>query len=143
MTRKHKVIVFSVVAAAVTCLAVVGTILLCGKQDPPAPEEPEFIAYDAPGVGQGAIHATVEEIYEDYVIVKCYEVLSGPFLCGDRVKVSKHNISSVPVPDMKVNDTIRVLSYSGVNKEDDLLVPGQIISIFLVDDKGEVIDWKE
>ncbi len=135
-TRKRRVIAFSA-AAAVICLVVVGTLLLSGQLISPAPEEPESIVWDSPGASQGAINATVEEIYEDYVVAKCFESLSGPISSGDRVKVSKHNISSVPVPEMSINDSIRVLYFGEVSEEDALLVPDTIISIFLLEDEDE------
>ena len=99
---------------------------------------------EQPGVespaGQGCFNATVLEITDDSILVECYDSIVGGISVGKKIQVSTNNISSERVPNLKLGDNIRILYIGNVSEnEKELLILENTISIFLLDENGEVI----
>lgn len=119
--------------AACLCL-VVGVFIMTHiqtGQEQPGVESP---------AGQGCFNATVIEITDDSILVECYDSIVGGISVGKKIQVSTNNISSERVPNLKLGDNIRILYIGNVSEnEKELLILENTISIFLLDENGEVI----
>jgi len=119
--------------AACLCL-VVGVFIMTHiqtGQEQPGVESP---------AGQGCFNATVLEITDDSILVECYDSIVGGISVGKKIQVSTNNISSERVPNLKLGDNIRILYIGNVSEnEKELLILENTISIFLLDENGEVI----
>lgn len=119
--------------AACLCL-VVGVFIMTHiqtGQEQPGVESP---------AGQGCFNATVIEITDDSILVECYDSIVGGISVGKKIQVSTSNISSERVPNLKLGDNIRILYIGNVSEnEKELLILENTISIFLLDENGEVI----
>ena len=69
-----------------------------------------------------------------------YDSIVGGISVGKKIQVSTNNISSERVPNLKLGDNIRILYIGNVSEnEKELLILENTISIFLLDENGEVI----
>ncbi len=120
--------------AACLCLMIVGAFIIPHIQtgeEQPGVESP---------AGQGFFNATVSEISDGYIVVECYESILGDAPVGKKIQVSTNNISDEQVPEMKIGDNIRILYIGSISEaENGLLVLEKTVSIFLLDESGEVI----
>ena len=100
----------------------------CGKKTKLEPETPS----------QDYFNAVVLEIADDVILSECTECKSGAISIGSQVSVDMDTISSEEVPILNIGDTIRVV-YIGEVMESDPLKLQEVISIFWVDENGDVV----
>lgn len=82
-------------------------------------------------------NAQVLEVKEKYILVKPYEN-TDEIKSADKISVSLNVISTIPTPNLKVGDNVRIV-YNGELAE---TYPAQILKVFaiyLLSDNGEVI----
>ncbi len=108
-----------------------------GKPETEEGEEAEVPA------GQGYFNANIIEIYDDFLLVECTEAMLGGIETGSRIKVEARNtLSDEKVPNLKVGDSIRVL-YIGDITSEDVLALENTVSIFLLNEHGEILYAQE
>ena len=115
--------------AACLCFVILAAVcahLSKGKADPSTP------------MGQGYFNATVIEVFDSSILVRCTDSFLGEIPVGSEVQVSTNTRSDEKVPEVEIGDNIRVL-YIGEGTERNPYVLGDVISIFMVDENGEAI----
>lgn len=87
---------------------------------------------------QDYFNAVVLEVNDDTILVKCTDNKSGVIPTESEVLISTNTISSEEVPILNVGDSIRVV-YIGKVMETYPLQLNEVISIFWVDENGEIV----
>ena len=82
--------------------------------------------------GQAYFNAKVLEINKEYVDVRCIEAFNSG------ISVTKDVVSAEGVPELNVDDNIRVV-FNGDVMESDPLQIGTVYAIYLLDENGEAI----
>jgi|GEM_PF-1656432 len=120
--------------AACLCLFVIGALIaphIHDGQEQPGAESP---------AGQGFFNATVTEISDDSIIVECFDSILGSVPVGKKIQITTNTISSEEVPDLKIGDNVRILYIGSISEGGkEPLILERTISIFLLDENGEVI----
>ena len=135
---RNKVIVgslISLVAVAACVLIIFATVKVTVVKDPIV--ETELL--DTPGVGQGYIDAEVLEKHDDHIVVECTKGYLQEVSVGDRLKASLNTVSDEPVPVVQEGDRVRILYMSPSRNGVGLIVPQYTISLFLIDENGNVV----
>ena len=111
-------------------LSILCTLLFagCGKDTELETESPS----------QDYFNASVLEIKNDTILAECIECESGAISVGSQVSVSMDTISTEEIPLLVVGDTIRVV-YIGEVMESDPIKLQEVISIFWIDENGEIV----
>ncbi len=108
------------------------SLIGCGEptinQDSSTPEPPS----------QDFFNAVVLEANLDTILAQCTACESGAIPIGSEVSIGTNTISSEEVPILNVGDTIRVV-YIGDVQETDPLQLQEVISIFWIDENGEIV----
>ena len=117
------------VLAACLCLVILSTVYIQLSKEKIEPSTP---------MGQGYFNATVIEVSDSSILVKCTDSFLGEIPVGSEVQVSTNTRSDEKVPEVEIGDNIRVL-YIGEGTERNPYVLGDVISIFMVDENGEAI----
>lgn len=87
---------------------------------------------------QEYFNATVLELHEDYILVECLDVTTGVVSSGEEAEVSTKVISADGAPELKIGDSIRVVF--GATEDTIPIHVGNVFSIYLLDENGNVID---
>lgn len=106
------------------------SLMGCGKKVETEPE--------TPGQGQNYFNAVVLEVNNDMILVKCTECENGAISVENEVSIHMDTVSSEEVPILNVGDTIRVV-YAGEVMETYPLQLQEVISIFWIDENGEIV----
>ena len=111
-------------------LSILCTLLFtaCGKETEHEMEVPS----------QGYFNANVLEIKNHTILAECIECESGAISVGNQVSISMDTISSEEIPLLVAGDTIRVV-YIGEVMESDPIKLQEVISIFWIDENGEIV----
>ena len=117
------------VLAACLCLVILSIVYIQLSKEKIEPSTP---------MGQGYFNATVIEVSDSSILVKCTDSFLGEIPVGSEVQVSTNTRSDEKVPEVEIGDNIRVL-YIGEGTERNPYVLGDVISIFMVDENGEAI----
>ena len=117
------------VLAACLCLVILSTVYIQLSKEKIEPSTP---------MGQGYFNATVIEVSDSSILVKCTDSFLDEIPVGSEVQVSTNTRSGEKVPEVEIGDNIRVL-YIGEGTERNPYVLGDVISIFMVDENGEAI----
>ena len=117
------------VLAACLCLVILSIVYIQLSKEKIEPSTP---------MGQGYFNATVIEVSDSSILVKCTDSFLGEIPGGSEVQVSTNTRSGEKVPEVEIGDNIRVL-YIGEGTERNPYVLGDVISIFMVDENGEAI----
>lgn len=88
--------------------------------------------------GQAYFNASVLEVKEGYVKVRCLEPFNSGIPVDEEFSVTTDVVSAKGVPEMHVGDDIRVV-FDGQVMECDPLKLGIVYAIYLLDENGEVI----
>lgn len=89
-------------------------------------------------LSQDYFNSVVLEIADDVILAECTECESGAISIGSQVSVDMDTVSLEEVPLLAVGDKIRVV-YIGEVMESNPLKLQEVISIFWVDENGEVV----
>lgn len=89
-------------------------------------------------VGQVYFNARVLEVNDGYVDVRCLEAFNSGISVDEEFSVTKDVVSAEGVPELNVDDNIRVV-FNGDVMESDPLQIGTVYAIYLLDENGEVI----
>jgi len=89
-------------------------------------------------VGQVYFNARVLEVNDGYVDVRCLEAFNSGISVDEEFPVTMDVESSKGVPEMNVDDNIRVV-FNGEIMERYPLKLGTVYAIYLLDEKGEII----
>ena len=87
---------------------------------------------------QAYFNAKVLEINKEYVDVRCIEAFNSGISVDEEFSVTKDVVSAEGVPELNVDDNIRVV-FNGDVMESDPLQIGTVYAIYLLDENGEVI----
>ena len=87
---------------------------------------------------QDYFNAIVLEIKNGVVLAECTECESGVISVGSQVSVNLDTVSSEEIPLLVVGDTIRVVYIGGIIESDPLKLQ-EVLSIFWVDENGEIV----
>lgn len=104
------------------------SLMGCGKKTKLESETPS----------QDYFNAVVLEVNDDMILAECTSCESGAISVGNEVSVNMDTISSEEVPILNVGDTIRVV-YIGEVMETDPAKLENVISIFWIDENGEIV----
>ena len=88
--------------------------------------------------GQAYFNAKVLEINKEYVDVRCIEAFNSGISVDEEFSVTKDVVSAEGVPELNVDDNIRVV-FNGDVMESDPLQIGTVYAIYLLDENGEAI----
>ena len=88
--------------------------------------------------GQAYFNAKVLEVNKEYVDVRCIEAFNSGISVDEEFSVTKDVVSAEGVPELNVDDNIRVV-FNGDVMESDPLQIGTVYAIYLLDENGEVI----
>ena len=120
--------------AACLCLFVIGAFVIPhihDVQEQPGAESP---------AGQGFFNATVIDISDDSIVVECFDSILGSVPVGKKIQITTNTISSEEVPKLKIGDNVRILYIGNITENGkEPLILERTISIFLLDENGEVI----
>ena len=114
----------SIILSILCILSLVG----CGKKTKLESETPS----------QDYFNAVVLEVNDDMILAECTSCESGAISVGNEVSVNMDTISSEEVPILNVGDAIRIV-YIGEVMETDPARLENIISIFWIDENGEIV----
>ena len=87
---------------------------------------------------QAYFNAKVLEVNKEYVDVRCIEAFNSGISVDEEFSVTKDVVSAEGVPELNVDDNIRVV-FNGDVMESDPLQIGTVYAIYLLDENGEVI----
>ena len=87
---------------------------------------------------QAYFNAKVLEVNKEYVDVRCIEAFNSGISVDEEFSVTKDVVSAEGVPELNVDDNIRVV-FNGDVMESDQLQIGTVYAIYLLDENGEVI----
>ena len=90
------------------------------------------------GEKQAYFNAKVLEVNKEYVDVRCIEAFNSGISVDEEFSVTKDVVSAGWVPELNVDDNIRVV-FNGDVMESDPLQIGTVYAIYLLDENGEVI----
>lgn len=88
--------------------------------------------------GQVYFNATVLELNDGSVKVKCTDAFDSGISVNEEFSVSTDVVSAKGAPELVVDDHIRVV-FNGEIMESDPLQLGTVFAIYLLDENGEVI----
>ena len=77
-------------------------------------------------------------VNKEYVDVRCIEAFNSGISVDEEFSVTKDVVSAEGVPELNVDDNIRVV-FNGDVMESDPLQIGTVYAIYLLDENGEVI----
>jgi hypothetical protein len=104
------------VLAACLCLVILSTVYIQLSKEKIEPSTP---------MGQGYFNATVIEVSDSSILVKCTDSFLGEIPVGSEVQVSTNTRSDEKVPEVEIGDNIRVL-YIGEGTERNPYVLGLV-----------------
>ena len=87
---------------------------------------------------QAYFNAKVLEVNKEYVDVRCIEAFNSGISVDEEFSVTKDVVSAEGVPELNVDDNIRVV-FNGDVMESDPLQIGTVYAIYLLDENGEAI----
>ena len=87
---------------------------------------------------QAYFNAKLLEINKQYVDNRCIKAFNSGISVDEEFSVTKDVVSAEGVPELNVDDNIRVV-FNGDVMESDPLQIGTVYAIYLLDENGEVI----
>ena len=87
---------------------------------------------------QAYFNSIVLEVNKEYVDVRCIEAFNSGISVDEEFSVTKDMVSAEGVPELNVDDNIRVV-FNGDVMESEPLQIGTVYAIYLLDENGEVI----
>ncbi len=109
----------------------------CGKEQHAGVNSDNTGQSQLKGNTQNYFNGQVLAIYDDSFMVKCTDITDGSINEGAEVSVSKDIVSAAGLPDIQVNDTVRIV-YTGAMETCPLQLH-TVFAVYEVDDTGNVI----
>lgn len=91
--------------------------------------------------GQAYFNARVLEVNKGFVVVRCIESFNSEISVDEEFHVTTDVVAESGVPEMKAEDSIRVV-FNGDVMESYPLKIGKVFAIYLLDENGKVIQNK-